>query len=74
LQTLVDIDWASLPALWDADFIFGPPNDMVEDSYVLSEINVSAVAPFPEQAMPKLAGAVSAALHQTTETTATAGS
>jgi hypothetical protein len=34
---------------------------------------VSAVAPFPEQALPKLAEAVSAALHQTTETTATPG-
>jgi len=69
LQALVGVDSASLPALWDADFILGPPNDNGDDSYVLSEINVSAVAPFPEQALPRLARAVLAALQQTTEAT-----
>ncbi len=56
------VDDASMPALWDADFLFGPKNDIGNDSYVLIEINVSAVAPFPEQALPKLAQAVVLAL------------
>jgi hypothetical protein len=57
MQAVVDIDETSLPVLWDADFLFGPKTDSGEDTYVLCEINVSAVAPFPEQAVPKLAKA-----------------
>jgi hypothetical protein len=57
MQAIVDVDDASLPALWDADFLFGPKTDSSEDTYMLCEINVSAVAPFPEQAPPKLAEA-----------------
>lgn len=62
MQTLIDVDDNSLPALWDADFLFGPHNDSGDDTYVLSEINVSAVAPIPAQAVPKLAQAVRGAL------------
>jgi hypothetical protein len=58
LQTLTGVETASLPMLWDADFVLGPPDDKGADTYVLTEINVSAVAPFPEQAVPKLAKAV----------------
>ena len=58
MQALVDVDDRSLPALWDADFLFGAG----EESYVLSEINVSAVTPFPAQAVPKLVNAVCGAL------------
>lgn len=54
LQRLVDVDDASLPVLWDADFLFGDD----DDSYVLGEINVSSVSPFPQQAVAKLAAAV----------------
>ncbi len=68
LEALVDLDTSLLPALWDADFLFGPKGDDDEESYVLSEINVSAVAPFPEQALPKLALAVLAALQRTDKT------
>jgi hypothetical protein len=71
MQTLVDVDAASLPALWDADFLFGPKSNDGEDNYVLSEINVSSVLPFPEQALPKLAGAVVTALQSANETAAT---
>lgn len=67
MQALVDVDADFLPALWDADFVFGPKSDAGEDSYVLSEINVSAVAPFPEQALAKLAQAVLTALRPTRE-------
>jgi hypothetical protein len=58
LQSLTGVETSSLPVLWDADFILGPPDDTGRDTYVLTEVNVSAVAPFPEQAVPKLAEAV----------------
>jgi hypothetical protein len=58
LQRLVDVDRDSLPMLWDADFLYGPKTPAGEDTYVLCEINVSSVSPFPEQAVPKLARAV----------------
>jgi len=43
--------------IWDADFLYGPKTESGEDSYVLCEINVSAVFPFPEQATAKIAQA-----------------
>jgi hypothetical protein len=58
LQRLTGVETASLPVLWDADFVLGPPDDRGADTYVLTEVNVSAVAPFPEQTVPKLAQAV----------------
>ena len=58
LQRLTGVETASLPVLWDADFVLGPRDDTGVDTYVLTEINVSAVAPFPEQAVPILAQAV----------------
>ena len=45
---LLGLDVAELPVLWDADFLFGPKNAAGEDSYVLCEINVSCITPFPE--------------------------
>lgn len=62
MQALVDVDSTALPALWDADFLFGTKTADGEDTYVLMEINVSAVAPFPEQALPKVAQAVLSAV------------
>ncbi|MDA8310657.1 MAG: Cj0069 family protein [Actinomycetota bacterium] len=45
-----------LPAIWDADFLFGTRNeDGGDERYVLCEINVSAVWPFPPSATPILA-------------------
>jgi len=32
-----------LPIIWDADFLYGPKTPSGDDSYVLCEINVSAV-------------------------------
>jgi len=46
-----------LPVIWDADFLYGPRSDDGENTYVLCEINVSAVWPFPEQATRQLADA-----------------
>jgi hypothetical protein len=57
LQAQLALDDASLPLLWDADFMYGPPTEDGADSYVLCEINVSAVTPFPELAPVKLARA-----------------
>lgn len=45
----------SLPVLWDVDFLLGPKTADGQDSYVLCEINVSSVSPFPESAYPLLA-------------------
>ena len=50
----------ALPAIWDADFLYGPKTPAGEDTYVLCEINVSAVWPFPDQAVEKLAYAAAA--------------
>jgi len=47
----------SLPILWDADLLYGPKTASGEDTYVLCEINVSSVYPFPEEALKPLARA-----------------
>jgi hypothetical protein len=62
MQRSLGIVTASLPVLWDADFLYGPRTDDGQDSYVLCEINASAVAPFPPQAVPKLARATVACI------------
>jgi hypothetical protein len=51
-QRLLEIETESLPILWDCDFLLGPQNDNGKDTYVLCEINVSSVAPYPESAVP----------------------
>jgi hypothetical protein len=58
MMRILDIDRVSLPVIWDADFLYGPKSETGEDTYVLCEINVSAVFPFPEHATPKIANAV----------------
>ncbi|HEY0425183.1 MAG TPA: Cj0069 family protein [Rhodopila sp.] len=55
MMRLLDIDAASLPIIWDADFLYGPRTAAGEDTYVLCEINVSSVAPFPDQAPEEIA-------------------
>jgi hypothetical protein len=54
----VDIDDAALPVLWDADFLYGDRDDDGADTYVLCEINVSSVIPYPDAAPAKVADAV----------------
>lgn len=58
LQKRLKIPTHQLPVLWDADFLFGPKTETGEDSYVLCEINVSSVAPFPDSAIPLIVDAV----------------
>ena len=55
MQQVLDLDTEVLPAIWDADFLYGPQSEQGEDTYVLCEINVSAVWPFPVHAIEKLA-------------------
>lgn len=63
MQALLDIPTASLPALWDADFLYGPKAQNGQDTYVLCEINVSSVAPYPDSAAPKVAEAALAGVY-----------
>lgn len=58
LQRLLEIDRAALPLLWDADFLYGAKDATGEDTYVLCEINVSCVTPFPDAVPSRLAEAV----------------
>jgi hypothetical protein len=62
MQALLNIPTASLPALWDADFLYGPRTKDGADTYILCEINASSVAPYPDSAGPKVAGAVLAGI------------
>jgi hypothetical protein len=55
LCSVLDIDRESLPVIWDADFLYGPKTASGEDTYVLCEINVSSVYPFPDSALEPLA-------------------
>jgi hypothetical protein len=61
VQRLLDIDTHRLPVLWDCDFLLGPKiateRPSGEDTYVLCEINVSSVSPFPDTAVTPLAQA-----------------
>ena len=53
LQRIVDVDTQSLPAIWDADFLYGPKSASGDDTFVLCEINASSTFSFPEHAMPQ---------------------
>jgi hypothetical protein len=55
MMQVLGIDPASLPIIWDADFLYGPRNAAGEDSYVLCEINVSSVFAIPDQAPAAIA-------------------
>lgn len=58
VQRLLHMEAADLPMLWDCDFMFGPKDAAGDDSYVLCEINVSSVSPFPDSAVMPMARAV----------------
>jgi hypothetical protein len=68
LQQLLGISTAQLPVLWDCDFLLGPKHASGEDSYVLCEINVSSVSPFPDSAVAPIAQAVLARLQRSVDT------
>ncbi len=52
---IVGVEKAQLPILWDADFLYGEKDADGADTYVLCEINVSSVYPFPDDALGPLA-------------------
>jgi len=58
IQQLCGVPTADLPAVWDADFLLGPPDAAGRDTYVLCEINVMGVFPIPEETLEPLAAAV----------------
>lgn len=69
VRTLLESSWVpqmmqvlglrehDLPVIWDADLLYGPVDATGADTYVLCEINVSAVWPFPAVAAPTIAAA-----------------
>ena len=60
VQQLFEINTENLPILWDCDFLLGPRERSGDDTYVLCEINVSSVAPYPESAVPYIVDATAA--------------
>jgi hypothetical protein len=62
MQRLLDMETAALPLLWDCDFMLGAKDSSGNDRYVLCEINVSSVHPFPDSALAPLARATLARL------------
>jgi hypothetical protein len=55
LCCIVGVEKAQLPILWDADFLYGKKDADGADTYVLCEINVSSVYPFPDDALGPIA-------------------
>jgi uncharacterized protein DUF6815 len=64
MQQLLGIDTGELPVLWDCDFLLGPRDESGADTYVLCEINVSSVSPFPDSALPVIAEATLARIRR----------
>jgi hypothetical protein len=58
LRERVGLPRDRLPFLWDCDFMFGDRGGHSTEHYVLCEINVSSVSPFPPEAIAPLVHAV----------------
>jgi hypothetical protein len=58
LMATLGIDEASLPVIWDADFLYGPRDADGTDTYVLCEINVSSCFAIPDEAPAAIARTV----------------
>jgi hypothetical protein len=54
LATCVGLETDQLPLLWDCDFMIGEPTREEPLRYILCEVNVSSVAPFPPSAISPL--------------------
>src|SRR5262249_4999835 len=52
---ILGLDPAALPIIWDADFLYGPPDAAGSDSYGLCEINVSSCFTIPDLATAAIA-------------------
>jgi hypothetical protein len=55
MMEVLGIGVASLPIIWDADFLYGPQTASGEDRHVLCEINVSSCFAVPDQAPAAIA-------------------
>jgi len=55
MMEILSLDPASLPIIWDADFLYGPRTASGEDTYVLCEINVSSCFAIPDEAPAAIA-------------------
>lgn len=64
LRARVGLAREQLPLLWDCDFMFGERTTVGAERYVLCEINVSSVSPFPPSAVTPLVSAVQRRLGQ----------
>ena len=62
MMEVLGLDAASLPIIWDADFLYGPRTATGDDTYVLCEINVSSVFAVPDQAPAAIARLVAGRL------------
>lgn len=71
MQKLLGLSAHDLPVIWDADFLYGPKTTTGADTYVLCEINVQAVWPFPPLASRQL---VAAAVERATDARSARGS
>ncbi len=58
----VGVGRARMPLLWDMDFLLGARSPNEPERYVLCEVNVSSVSPFPESAIGPLVDATRAAM------------
>lgn len=58
LRERVGLPREMLPLLWDCDFMLGESDEHGHDRYVLCEINVSSVAPFPPSSISPLVAAL----------------
>ena len=65
LTETLAIDEALLPVIWDADFLYGPPDADGADSYVLCEINASSCFAIPDEAPAAIAKTVQERLGRT---------
>jgi hypothetical protein len=67
MRRVLGLSASNLPVLWDADFLLGPKDGGGADTYVLCEINVSSVYPFPPSALAPLVSEVCARVGNTDE-------
>ncbi|PDT72352.1 Cj0069 family protein [Bradyrhizobium sp. C9] len=70
LMETLTIDEASLPVIWDADFLYGPRDADGADTYVLCEINASSCFAIPDEAPAAIARTVSDRIRRSMESDA----
>jgi hypothetical protein len=58
LRQRLGLSSEQLPLLWDCDFMFGEPRAAEPHPFVLCEVNVSSVSPFPPSCIAPLVRAV----------------